>query len=54
MQTIVERYNKAIEEIITINELKEWYEGLDKGSIKNIMNDIVLYYKVEMNFSDFE
>ncbi len=54
MQTIVERYNKAIEEIITINELKEWYEGLDENSIKNIMNDIVLYYKVEMNFSDFE
>ena len=54
MQTIVERYNKAIEEIITINELKEWYEGLDERSIKNIMNDIVLYYKVEMNFSDFE
>ena len=54
MQTIVERYNKAIEEIITINELKEWYEGLDESSIKNIMNDIVLYYKVEMNFSDFE
>lgn len=54
MQTIVERYNKAIEEIITINELKEWYEKLDESSIKNIMNDIVLYYKVEMNFSDFE
>ena len=54
MQAIVERYNKAIEEIITINELKEWYEGLDESSIKNIMNDIVLYYKVEMNFSDFD
>ncbi len=54
MQTIIEKYNNAIEEIITINKLKEWYDGLDENSIRNIMNDIILYYKVEMNFSDFE
>ena len=54
MQTIIDRYKAAIEEVITINELKTWYESLDATSIRNIMNDIVLYYKVEMNFSEFE
>jgi len=52
METIIERYKNAIEEIITINELKKWYEGLSELSIMNILNDIVLYYKIEMNFNE--
>lgn len=51
MDTIIRRYEHAIEEIITINELKRWYEDLDDNAIKNIMKDIILYYHIEMNFN---
>ena len=54
MKTIIDRYNKAIEEIITINELLDWYKNLDDLSIKKIMKDIIQYYKIEMNFYDIE
>lgn len=54
MKTLVERYNKAIEEVITINELKSWYSTLKENDIKNIMKDIIVYYKLEMNFNDFQ
>jgi len=52
MKTIIDKYNNAIEEIITINELKAWYKELNDESVKNIMQDIIQYYKVEMNFND--
>lgn len=54
MKTLVERYNNAIEEVITINELKSWYSTLKENDIKNIMKDIIVYYKLEMNFNDFQ
>ena len=50
METLVTRYKKAIEEIITINELKKWYEKLDHDDIQNILSDIILYYKVGNEF----
>ncbi len=53
MKTLIERYNNAIEEVITINELKSWYSNLSENDIKNIMKDIIQYYKLEMNFNDF-
>lgn len=53
MKTLVERYNNTIEEVITINELKLWYSSLNENDIKNIMKDIITYYKLEMNFNDF-
>lgn len=53
MKTLIERYNNAIEEVITINELKSWYSDLSENDIKNIMKDIIQYYKLEMNFNDF-
>lgn len=50
MEVIVDKYTTAIEEIITINELKKWYNELDNASISSILADIIQYYKVEMNF----
>lgn len=52
LETLIKRYNDTIEEIITINELRNWYNQLDDISIKNILDDIILYYRVEMNFND--
>lgn len=52
MKAIINLFKESIEEIITINELKERYESLDEASIKELMNDIVKYYKLEMNFNE--
>lgn len=53
MQIIEKRYRNAIEEIITINELKNWIYELDDKDIDSIIRDIDIYYKLEMNI-DFE
>ena len=49
MDIIKNRYNSAIEEIITINELKEWIKDLPDKSIDELINDIELYFRLEMN-----
>lgn len=49
MRVIEERYHQAIEEIITINELKQWITELDNDDIDSIIRDIDIYYKLEMN-----
>ncbi len=49
MRVIRERYEKAIEEIITINELQEWTSELGNNDIDNIIRDIDIYYRLEMN-----
>ncbi|MCI9353874.1 MAG: restriction endonuclease [Firmicutes bacterium] len=49
MIVIKQRYDKAIEEIITINELYLWIEELKDKDIDNIIRDIDIYYKLEMN-----
>lgn len=49
MEIIKDRYKKAIEEIITINELNLWLQGLDNNSINSLLRDIDLYYKLELN-----
>lgn len=41
MQVIIEKYTSAIEEIITINELREWYNELDDSAIYVILSDII-------------
>lgn len=53
MVVVEERYKKAFEEIITINEIKTWLLQLDEGSINLIISDIDFYYKMEMNLEDF-
>lgn len=52
MKTLIKRYKNAIEEIITINELKEWIKKLDDEEIDYIIKDIDKYYKIEMNLDE--
>ena len=54
MQILEERYHKAIEEIITINELKTWIDELDRNDINGILRDIDIYYRMEMNMDEDE
>ena len=49
MVVIEERYHKAIEEVITINELQQWTDELNNNDIDGIIRDIDIYYKLEMN-----
>lgn len=49
MRIIEERYRKAIEEVITINELQQWTQDLADEDIDGIIRDIDIYYKLEMN-----
>lgn len=49
MAVLEERYRKAIEEIITINELQIWTDELNNNDIDGIIRDIDIYYKLEMN-----
>lgn len=49
MKVISERYEKAIEEVITINELKEWVSELDDSDVDDIIRDIDIYYRLEMH-----
>lgn len=49
MRVLRERYEKAVEEIITINELKEWVSELGDSDIDDIIRDIDIYYRLEMH-----
>jgi hypothetical protein len=49
MEILKKRYKYAIEEIITINELKEWLNELDDFSVDSMIKDINLYYRLELN-----
>lgn len=52
MVIIEERYHNAIEEIITINELHLWINELNNSDIDNIVQDIDIYYRLEMNLDN--
>lgn len=54
MTVLEERYRRAIEEIITINELSSWTWELEDTDIDGIIQDIDIYYKLEMNIDDEE
>ena len=55
MQFLKERYEKAIEEIITINEIRGALNFLnDITSLNQIIQDIKLYYQLEFNIFDSE
>lgn len=54
MRIIEERYRKAIEEIITINELRQWTDELGTDDIDGLIRDIDIYYKLEMNIDEDE
>lgn len=49
MTVIENRYNDAIEDIITINELQKWSMELNEDDVDTLIQDIDLYYKLEMN-----
>jgi hypothetical protein len=49
MRIIRERYNSAIEEIITINELKNWLNELNDSSVNELLQDVNRYYRLELN-----
>ena len=49
MKIIKERYQNAIEEIITINELKIWLSELDNETVNELLLDINRYYRLELN-----
>lgn len=52
MEIVKERYRQAIEEIITINEIKQWIYGLENQDIDSIIRDMDIYFKLEMNLDD--
>lgn len=47
-----EKYHSAIEEVITINELKQWMSKLNPDDIKFLVEEIDRYFKLEMNIID--
>lgn len=53
VKVIKNSYIEAIEEVITINELKEWIHTITEDDINEIANDIELYYKLELNIEWF-
>ena len=52
MRVIEERYRSAVEEIITIHELRQWTDALKSGEIDTLLRDIDIYYRLEMNIND--
>ena len=52
MEVIINRYKRAIEEVITINELCQWTNSLPNKDIDGIIRDIDIYYKLEMNMEE--
>ncbi len=51
-EIIKSKYMEAIEEIITINELKDWLNKLSEKEVKQIITDIDIYYKMEFNLNE--
>ena len=43
------KYHKAVEDVITINELKQWMDNMSEEEIKSTISEIDHYYKFEMN-----
>lgn len=49
IKAIKKSYVEAIEDIVTINELKKWLVNITKEDAEKIAEDIELYYKLELN-----
>lgn len=52
MEVIIEKYENSIEEIITINELRNLLNNLNESSINSLIEDIDIYYKIELNIEE--
>jgi len=53
MKVIEDRYRAAIEEIITINELRSWIDSMPPESVDGMLGDIEAYYKYEMSCGSY-
>ena len=49
IKAIKKSYIEAIEDVITINELKKWIVNITEKDAEKIAEDIELYYKLELN-----
>lgn len=48
-EEIQNKYLEAVEELITIVDLHEYINQLDLNELKQVLKDVDLYYKLEMN-----
>ena len=48
----IENYEKAIEEIITMNELITIIDDFDNSDVLTVVNDTKLYFRLEMNIEE--
>ena len=51
MVILKDKYNKCIEEIITINELRDYLNLLDTDAVNQVLIEIDIYYRMELNIS---
>lgn len=49
LKALEDAYHQAVEEVITINELKQWMEELNESDITFLVSEIDKYYKLEMD-----
>ena len=52
MEVIEERYQHAIEDVITINELNAWLSSLGNDAVDGVLRDVDMYYRLEMNIGE--
>ncbi|HVW83837.1 MAG TPA: hypothetical protein VHB50_04125, partial [Bryobacteraceae bacterium] len=53
IETVVESYMKAVEEIINVTDLLQAFEDvIQSGQLQEVMDEIVLQSKVEFNYND--
>ncbi|MCA6072270.1 MAG: hypothetical protein LE178_01815 [Endomicrobium sp.] len=50
MKIIKDSYREAIEEIVTIKDLRKWLYELSDNDMDSLLKDLEIYYKLEMNF----
>lgn len=49
MLVLKARYERAFEELITINELRTWLDEMSGDAIDSVISDIDFYYSMELN-----
>lgn len=52
LDILKDKYHKAIEEVITINELIAWLDELSNQDIEYLIEEIDRYFKLEMNITE--
>lgn len=49
LKALEKAYHDAIEDVITINELKKWTNELNEKDVKFLIQELNRYYHLEMN-----